>query len=164
MLFSNDPKLRKVSDGTSKTIAFAESYTRADVGRSNYYPTTYPQKGRTAATLAHPCNGRRDCFGFNNADNMTIGRTNRPAASAPDIWNAKYNVQLPGALDDLIAPPIQSNPFVEDADGKLLQSIHPGTINMAMLDGSTSTFSDTIDPVVFWSMVTPAGHEVTNAP
>ena len=36
----------------------------------------------------------------------------------------------PNALDDVVVdPPIQSNPTVEEADGRRLQSIHPGVMN-----------------------------------
>ena len=59
-----------------------------------------------------------------------------------------------------VAPPIQATPRVDEANGVLLQSIHPGILNIALLDGAVQSVSDSVDPVIFWSYVTPRGGEV----
>ncbi|MGI9456782.1 MAG: DUF1559 domain-containing protein, partial [Aeoliella sp.] len=153
LLFSNSPRLAKVSDGTSKTIAFVESYTRTMVG-GNPQITTYPVKGRSAGTFAHP----------ENTAIKLIGRWNRPAPTPPGAWHAGFDAEEPNVLDDVTNPIIQSTPELEEADGMLLQSIHPGVLNIVMLDGSVRTLSDSVDPVVFWSAVTPAGGEPSHLP
>lgn len=152
VLFYNKPKLSKVTDGTSNTIAFAESYTRTLLLGVDVNVSAYPNKGKSAATFAHPDNTYP-------AGAIIIGRFNRPAASSPSVWQADYNTQAPNALDDATDPPIQANPIVEQADGERLQSIHPGVINVVMLDNSIRSLSDSVDPIVFWSIVTPAGGE-----
>ena len=168
VLFSNEPKLRKVTDGTSNTIAFVESYTRAAVQdtTAQVRVSAYPEKTSTAATFAHPCNGLDTCFGKRIGPpgrKVTIGRSNRPAATTPGVWAADYNARAPNSLDDVIEPTIQANPTPELADNRLLQSIHPGVLNVVMLDNSIRSMSDSVEREVFWSLVTPAGAEVNDA-
>ena len=165
LLFSNEPKLRKVVDGTSNTVAFVESYVRTEVngtatevGVTKYTQTT--TKG--AATFAHPCSGQDECFGLRISQKPpSIGRINRPSSTTPEDWTIDYDTRAPNALQDAVDPPIQSNPVQELADGTLLQSIHPGVMNIVMLDNSVRSLSDSVDPLVFWSLVTPAGGEVS---
>jgi|GEM_PF-2431069 len=168
VLFSNQPHLRKVADGTSNVVAFVESYARTEVsgattqiGVTKYSATTT----LSTATFAHPCSGQSECFGLRISLNPPkIGRTNRPASTTPAAWGSDYNTQAVDALVDAIDPPIQSNPVQEKADGTRLQSIHPGVMNIVMLDNSVRSLSDDVDPVAFWSAVTPAGGEVNELP
>jgi prepilin-type processing-associated H-X9-DG protein len=155
LLFADNPALPRVTDGTSRTLAFAESYTRAKYS-TGYFASTYPARGTTAATFAHPL----------NSPSAVVGRRNRPSASAPEKWRGDFDVQSADALSDalLVSPPIQAGPQVEQADGALLQSIHAGLMNVALLDGSVRPAADAVDPRVFWSAVTPAGGETTPLP
>lgn len=148
LLFSDRPKMRDVKDGTTKTIAFSESYARTVVAEKIGVATYSSRRGRSAATFAHPA----------NTNDTVIGRSYRPAASMPGEWDHKYDAEATDALADA-TDPIQPTPIAEQADGKRLQSIHTGVINVGMLDGSVQSISDTIDPVLFWSAVTPAGGE-----
>jgi len=163
VLFNKNSKLSKVTDGTSKTIAFVESYAQTQIKqgmRSKVFASKYSvNSGLNAATFAHPDNPPTLSI------TQTIGRYNRPASSSSGAWRADYNAQGINALNDVVAnPPIQANPPVDEADTTLLQSIHPGVINIAMLDGSTRSLTDSVDPVVFWSAVTPAGGESIQLP
>ena len=94
VLFSKNPKLRRVVDGTTKTIAFAESYTRFSVAGvpnvSKYYskPSFSSPSRLGTATFAHPA----------NTDTVQIGRTNRPG-SADYAWSASFNARHPNALN-----------------------------------------------------------------
>lgn len=168
LLFSNQPNLRKVTDGTSNTIAFVESYARTeingsatDVGVTKFTSTV----GWGAATFAHPCSGQAECFGLRiSLKPPNIGRTNRPSLDTPEDWTTGYNTQAVNALDDAIDPPIQANPRQEQSDKRLLQSIHPGVSNIVLLDGSVRSLSDDVDSAVFWAVVTPAGGEVNELP
>ncbi|TWT40084.1 DUF1559 family PulG-like putative transporter [Botrimarina hoheduenensis] len=164
VLFSNDPSLRKVVDGTSKTIAFVESYTRTAINDTAEITrvSSYPSRNAAAATFAHPCNGTDVCYGIRigiPGSQAQIGRTNRPASSVPGVWSRDYDTLAPNALDDAVDPPIQSSPDPAAADGRLLQSIHPGVLNVVLLDGSTRSISDSVEPDVLWATVTPAGAE-----
>ena len=163
LLFSDNPNLRKAVDGTSNTIGFAESYVRTEVRGSTTEVgvTKYTQTSSWgSATFAYPCSGQSECFGLRISLNPpNIGRTNRPSSESPEDWTADYNTQAPNALRDAVNPPIQSNPRQELSDKRLLQSIHPGVMNLVMLDNSVRSISDSIDPLVFWAYVTPAGGE-----
>ncbi len=163
VLFDKNSKLSRVTDGTSKTIAFTESYARTQITQgtnSKVFASKYSvNSGLNAATFAHPDNPPTLSI------TQTIGRYNRPASSSEGVWSANYNAQGINALNDVVAnPPIQATPPVQEADTTRLQSIHPGVLNIAMLDGSIRSLSDSVDPVVFWSAVTPAGGESTQLP
>lgn len=156
LLFANSPKIAKVTDGTTHTIAFAESYahTQRFTTVARRVTTQYANGGFGAATFAHP----------GNTSNKIIGRSNRPSSSAPDQWVPEYDTRLPDALADAVDPPIQSAPDIAMADGARLQSMHPGVVNIVMLDGSARGLDDSVDPQVFWSAVTPRGGETFQLP
>lgn len=159
LLFSRKPNLRKVTDGTSNTVAFAESYLRTQVSNVVSFSRYSHTSGFSAATFAHPDNPATLSF------NTVIGRYNRPASTEDGRWNRDFNSQALSALNDVVVdPPIQSNPTIEEAHTSQLQSIHPGVLNVVMLDSSVRSVSDDLDPVVFWSAVTPAGGETVELP
>jgi len=136
VLFSDNPKLRRVKDGTTKTFAFAESYTRfsvdgkASVSKYTSKPSFSSPSRVGTATFAHP----------DNTATIKIGRTNRPGASS-DAWGPSFDASAPNALDDAVYP-IQSTPAAGEADGVVLQSIHPGVLNTCILDGSVHSVSE----------------------
>lgn len=156
VLFTDDPRLSRVSDGTSNTVAFVESFLATQVLGFPQVTTYSSNSGLGTATFAHPENPPVLKL------QTVLGRYNRPASTQENIWRADYNSEASNALNDVVVdPPIQSNPTVEEADGRRLQSIHPGVMNVVMLDNSVRSLSDDVDPVVFWSAVTPAGGEVS---
>ena len=63
------------------------------------------------------------------------------------------------AITGAALTPIQSDPAISAADGSMLQSLHNGVINVGMADGSVRPLVSSIDAVLFWSTVTPAGGE-----
>ena len=152
LLFSNKPKLSRVLDGTSKTVAFAESYAQTMSNGTAVITQYFWKNGSKAPTFAHP----------DNTASTVIGRSNRPASSTPDAWNPGFNAQAPNALAGMSDEPFQPAPSVPAADVRFLQGIHNGSLNVAMLDGSTRTIFSSIDPVAFWSAVTPAGGETAS--
>jgi type II secretory pathway pseudopilin PulG len=157
-LFSGNPMLRKVKDGTSKTISMAEAYCQAVTGGATVVSQYSSYKGTNAPTFAHP----------DTTAALPIGRTNHPANSiAPDqvgAWSGGFNAQATGAMSDVVSPPFQDKPTPAAAKGELLQGIHPGTITIGMLDASVRSVSGDVDPAIFWSAVTPAGGEVGDLP
>ncbi len=157
-LFSSSPMLRKVSDGTSKTISFAESYCRTVANGATVVSQYSARSGAKAPTFAHP----------DTTAAAPLGRANHPAKSiAPGqtgAWSRSFNSQASGAMADVVSPPIQEKPAPAAANGLLLQGIHPGTITIGMLDASVRSVSGDVDPAIFWSGVTPAGGEVGELP
>lgn len=154
VLFYDNPKLTKVTDGTSKTIAFGEVYTRANVSGTAIVTRWDSRSGASACTFAHPL----------NSSTKVVGRTNRPGITGPVGWGAGFDAEGTNALADATDPPIQANPPINGADGTRLQAIHPGVMNVVLLDASVRNISATVDPIVFWSAVTPAGSETSELP
>ncbi len=155
ILFFDKPKLSKVTDGTSKTLAFAEVHTRALSSRGDAFLTKWdPSSGVGLATFAHP---DADTNPFS-----LLGRSYRPAASLDGVWGPEFNAQAADAMDEVPDSPIETGAEPGQADGTKLQAIHPGVMNAMMLDSSVRAISADIDNVVFWSAVTPAGGEISN--
>ena len=157
-LYSNSPMLRKVADGTSKTISLAEAYARAVANGATVVSQYSSRTGARAPTFAHP----------ETTTAAPLGRANHPAKSiAPGqagAWSGGFNASASGAMSDVVSPPIQDKPSPADADGLRLQGSHPGTITIGMLDASVRSISGDVDPALFWSSVTPAGGEVGDLP
>jgi prepilin-type N-terminal cleavage/methylation domain-containing protein len=154
VLFYDKPKLSKVTDGTSKTIALAEAYTQTSGSTGTPVITVYYRRNSNKApTFAHPTN-----------DTATVGRSNRPGATTPGAWNGGYNCQRANALADATSPPIQSPATASDADITRIQACHGSVVTIGMLDGSVRSASASMDPVVFWSAVTPTGAEQVESP
>jgi hypothetical protein len=150
--------LRKVKDGTSKTISLAESYARAVASGATVVSQYSARSGARAPTFAHP----------DTTAAAPLGRANHPAKSiAPGqagAWSGGFNASATGAMSDVVSPPFQDKPSPADADGLRLQGSHPGTITIGMLDASVRSVSGDIDPAIFWSAVTPAGGETGDLP
>jgi prepilin-type N-terminal cleavage/methylation domain-containing protein/prepilin-type processing-associated H-X9-DG protein len=150
-LFFNNTRIGMFQDGTSNTIGMAEVYIQSPatfLARSNYSSRT----GRNAATFAHP----------SNTASVLFGRTNRPTGTPAMPWGPGYNCAAVNALVGTVSPPIQSQPRADLADGRLLQTPHSGVMNIGMADGSVRTVTASIDPVKFWSSLTPNGGEVAS--
>jgi len=156
-LFSANPMLRKVSDGTSKTISLAEAYCRAIANGTTVVSQYSRRSGATAPTFAHP----------DSTTAAPLGRGNRPARSIapgqPGAWGGQFNAQAANAMADVLSPPIQDRPAPANADGLRIQGAHPGTITIGMLDASVRSLSSDVDQIVFWSAVTPAGGETATS-
>ena len=157
-LFSDNPMLRKVRDGTSKTISLAEAYSRFPSDGLTLLSQYTKRTGLSAPTFAHP----------ETTTAAPLGRANHPAKSIapgqPGAWSGGFNASATGAMSDVVSPPFQEKPSPSDADGLRLQGCHPGTITIGMLDASVRSISGDVDPAIFWSSVTPAGGEVGDLP
>jgi hypothetical protein len=94
-LFSDNPMLRKVTDGTSKTIALAEAYCRALASGATVVSQYSRRTGASAPTFAHP----------ESTTAAPLGRGNRPARSIafgqPGAWSARFNAQAANAMADV---------------------------------------------------------------
>jgi prepilin-type processing-associated H-X9-DG protein len=157
-LFTSNPLIRKVTDGTSKTISLAEAYCRAITISGTVVSQYSRRSGAGAPTFAHP----------DATTTTALGRSNHPARSiAPGsagAWSSGFNARAANAMSDVISPPIQDAPRPPDADGLRIQGVHPGTATIGMLDGSVRNVSSNVEEVVFWSAVTPSGTEQGDLP
>ena len=152
VLFYNNPKISSVRDGVTKTIALADSYARTMASGTPTMTQYFYRRGVKAPTFAHP----------SNTASTIVGRSYRPAANDPGVWKPSFNAQAANALTGMTAPPFQSQPAADAADNQYLQAVHVNTLNVAMLDSSVKPINSSIDPVVFWSAVTPAGGETAS--
>ena len=149
VLFFDDPRLRKVTDGSTKTIALADSYAVTKNSGSTVPSQYFWRRSRRAPTFAHP----------DNTPSTVVGRSYRPAESEPGRWGPAFNAEASNALAAMTDPPFQSKPSTADADNRFLQGVHGDGLNVGMLDTSVRQISGSIDPVAFWAAVTPAGGE-----
>ena len=157
VLFFDKPKFSKVTDGTSKSIGICESYTQtfpaAAPGVGPIVTGYFWNRSTKAATFAHPANAT-----------AAVGRSNRPAGTAAIPWGPACNAAAAGVLGGSVVPPLQPLPPVANAAVELVQGCHPNLVNLCMLDGSIRSAAAAMDPVVFWSAVTPAGAEPLEIP
>lgn len=151
LLFSQ-PKIAQVTDGLSNTMAFAEIFTICKGNNVNLISSFAARATNAAATFAHPA----------NTGSVVVGRSNRPSMSNPSAWQTTYNASAPGAVAEAIDPPFQTGVPPAEADGTRLQTGHSTSMVSGFADSSIRIISDSIDPVIFWSWVTPAGGETTN--
>ncbi|MFM1903554.1 MAG: hypothetical protein RLZZ440_1454 [Planctomycetota bacterium] len=149
VLFYNNPKISRVLDGVTKTMALADSFARTMNNKSPVMTQYFFRSSTKAPTFAHP----------SNTASTVIGRSYRPAASQPDVWGPRFNAQAANALAGMTDPPFQSKPAPDAADTRFIQGVHGDSLNVGMLDSSVRPISASVDPVVFWSAVTPAGGE-----
>ena len=131
-----------VPDGLSGTIAFAERYFAC--GIQGY--AECQNWGYGSPPIGPPqyrFSGRRPGFADPGSYDVVpiTDRQGRTVASQPGRT-------------------FQVRPTVEEADGKVLQTPHPGGLPVALFDGSVRTLSPGISESVFWGLVTPAGGEV----
>jgi hypothetical protein len=151
VLFYNKAKISGVTDGVTKTIALADSFARTMAGGTPTISQYFYKNGAKAPTFAHPT----------NTATKVVGRSYRPSAAQPDAWKPSFNAQAANALAGMTAPPFQSRPAIDAADNEYLQGVHGDALHVAMLDSSVKPISGSVDPVVFWSAVTPAGGETS---
>lgn len=139
-----------ITDGTSNTLAFAESYHLCGWGRLN-------QPGQVSYARIY-----YEVRSYEN-DKSSVSKERRPTFA--DVgWNdvmptadgvGRSVASVPGLT-------FQYRPTMQDADARVPQTPHPAGLPVALFDGSVRTLSPGIDESVFWGLVTPAGGEVVS--
>ena len=152
MITDTPTSLRKVSDGTSKTIMLVES-----AGRPNHYV-----KNRTLKNLmweentslkqpgagGGPTNYQWADGGFSANNNERI----------VNIWGADY-----GTISQISADcPITTVMNCDNYQG--VYSFHSGGCNIAMGDGSVQYTTDNVDPDTYITMFTRGADDISSAP
>jgi prepilin-type N-terminal cleavage/methylation domain-containing protein/prepilin-type processing-associated H-X9-DG protein len=144
-------KMGSVSDGTSKTFAFGEQ--SRIIGQVDPFPNTWQQAGY---------------FGVPN--DPWRAQTIAYAYAVPRInGTPSSSGQAPPCVSNLRDCDgwVQNYPL-NSQDGKSLlgeygfRSLHPGGMNVVMVDGSVQFLASTIDKFVFAALSTPAGGETVS--
>lgn len=143
----------QIPDGTSQTIAFSERYSCCNRRTSYRYITTGIGKYydmSTGTPIEQPCPPNicvelRPTFSDEGYPEDYRPITN-PATS-------QTNSPVPGFT-------FQTKPTLDNCDYRGLQGIFSAGLLVSMADGSVHTLRSKIHSSAFWSMITPAGHEV----
>ena len=153
-----------ITDGLSRTVAFAESLlgdaattTRAAVTAANAYafvmraPLSAEMCGNTAVWNFSDPRG----FSWANGEYRTTlyNHARRPNDPVMDCMGV------------LMTPPADRRDMLYAAYGwRAARSRHPGGVQVALADGGTRFVSDAIDAVVWQASSTRAGGEVASLP
>jgi len=128
-------RLTDITDGTSNTIFLVEKYARC---------------------------------GY--LDGSPIGAANMPRGNCWDWWStdnsSPYIAAGAGAwpLADPIGPismfQVNPDPWLSVCDPTRASTSHPGNMNVLLGDGHVRTLAGSMDPNVWWMLLTPTGNEV----
>lgn len=127
-----------ITDGTSATIFLAEHYSHDCGGMawSYVYDMNWP-----GILVIH-----RPSFADPASGDVVPVVTGDPPVAAPSVPGLTFQVR----------------PTVEQCNGSIPQTAFAGGMPCAFGDGSVRTVSGTVNPRVFWAMVTPRGGEVVD--
>jgi prepilin-type N-terminal cleavage/methylation domain-containing protein/prepilin-type processing-associated H-X9-DG protein len=151
VLFSNKSQVNAIPDGTSMTIAVVEGFQHCPVNAADtqFHWGTNAALTTPATTRSYPT--------FAHVQGTTpIGRSQVPPAGGGMVWGWTYNAMSTSVT---VSTPIQADPAITAADGSMIQTMHSGVMNIGMADGAVRAVLASVDPVVFWSSVTPSGGE-----
>lgn len=155
---------RSLSDGTSKTIFFAESreetYASWYSGLSAYAVGTWPNRTEGQALPAPQAPPRgggaavNPGFSFNNTNGvLAINQgSNKSGTNEEAKWYAKGDQHPHGVTTGGVVPDRRWGP----------SSAHPGVVIHAYGDGHAGSISDDIDPDTYIHLITRSGREVIN--
>jgi prepilin-type N-terminal cleavage/methylation domain-containing protein len=135
--------LKSFTDGTSKTIVFAEKYRhcRTDIAYANAWcGTPHDMRahcvfafGNAAGTVAF-----KTCEDNANFDHNNVGPNSKPQPSGQTV-----------AMID-----------INNCSSLRTQAIHMDSMNTVLADGSVRTLSAAIDGITWWSLCTPSGGDM----
>lgn len=142
--FAFYPRMRRMSDGASQTIWLTEHYAWNcnqtsfiyTIGTSNKWSPYQPATFAQGPNLGRPAPG----------DYYPITTGNPPVSIAAD--NKTFQVR----------------PTIEGCDPRLPNASSTRGLQIALGDGSVRILAPSIEPRIFWGMVTPAGGEVVTLP
>jgi prepilin-type processing-associated H-X9-DG protein len=136
-------RLAEMKDGTSKTLAIGESYTRQQLAKDGNRMDFWAMFGPQLVTWKP---------GAKNGSEFTEGL----ASAVVPINTLRQDERR-----------MQSDPSYVGADGKLLEmafgSYHPSGAGFAFADGSVQWLDDTLDLAIFQALASRQGGEVTGS-
>jgi prepilin-type processing-associated H-X9-DG protein len=147
-------KLRTVVDGTSKTFTFGEK--SRFVGQVSTFVYTWAQAGWF--TAGDPF---YTTLGFSYSVPRINGRPSTVGQSPPCITTGVTTCPSCGCNDWLTGYP-GNHPSNSEFGEYGFRSLHPGGVNIVMVDGSVQFVNNSIDRFVFAAMSTPQGGETNN--
>jgi prepilin-type N-terminal cleavage/methylation domain-containing protein/prepilin-type processing-associated H-X9-DG protein len=142
----SDPvRLREITDGTSNTLLFSEGLV----------PTISDWAGAMGETI------------YGNMGGALFSAYTTPNSSLPDFINGwcpqdKHDSEYFAPCKSNITGP-QGQPGGAGVYAAA-RGVHPGGVNISMVDGSNRFINDSVDPVAWKAMATIAGSEVIDGP
>lgn len=135
-------------DGLSQTIWFAERYAQCNRSASDY--TNFAYNRATFADGGPILNG-------DNHQHVYPITSGFPPVARPSRAGVTFQVR-PRVGDPNADPYAQRQP--DDCDVTVPQTPHTSGMLLALGDGSVRSVAPSVQPSVFWALVTPAGGEV----
>ncbi len=157
-LFVPGMTLGRVSDGTSQTVAVGERYEQC-----LRPPFTKMLAGGLWPAVSND-------FGFARVHSVPYAQI-VPASSyftrSATFADGNYDDVLPVTANGVTRQSVSGLTFASapdpgSVDTRIMQSVTPNGLSVAMADGSVRLIRQGVNETVFWAAVTPAGGEVAN--
>ena len=136
------------SDGLSNTILLSEHYSRC--GKGTVFDWYYASR-LTSSDDSHRAS-------FADGGPLPLADFYGPHKDVYPVTSGSPPISNPSR----VGATFQHRPPLGDCDRTVPQGLQPGGLLLGMGDGSVRVVRPTIQPTVFWAMVTPAGGEVIN--
>jgi prepilin-type processing-associated H-X9-DG protein len=154
-VFRGRPTMRKLYDGSSNTLLFAEHYSLPIVNnwhtQFDWYCAQEPEI-LSPPILQVNLTLRRATF----ADFEVGIREYRPELD--DVYPVTTGTPA-SSIGSIPDPTFQVCPREEDTDPRIAQTPHRGGIPVSFGDGSVRILAQGMAPTAYWALVTPAGGE-----
>jgi prepilin-type N-terminal cleavage/methylation domain-containing protein len=159
--------LGQITDGTSKTVCFAEKYGTcngyyaAPANQANPQPTPGSQGGSLLQWWANQSVQWSPSFSvdwqgtgqFPNGTDAWTGPVQSAMFQVTPVWDGAAGTQASGQLG---AGLTNNQPFCIQG---LPSSPHPLVIQVSFCDGTVHQISQTVTPPIWWAILTPNGQE-----
>src|SRR5262245_16841340 len=139
LLFAAQSNLKKVTDGLSSTVAYAEHYA-FNCGGAEF---SWHTRDEPAFFVPPLPSGISVARGATFAD-QPLGDVYPVTSTSPT------NASVPGLT-------FQAKPRPADCDPRVAQTPHRSGMLVALADGSVRTLSPRISEITYWSAITPTG-------
>jgi prepilin-type N-terminal cleavage/methylation domain-containing protein/prepilin-type processing-associated H-X9-DG protein len=172
--FQQSKALNRVLDGTSNTVAFAESTVgnpRATARQKLIGVVNVPLQTGAAGAIQYnaftsPAGVRA---GISQCSQVWNGPTYSPNLQRGDTWTqgamcaTLFNTIVPpnGESDEWAYCGAYASGAVSNVSNS--DSYHPGGVNVLMADGHVQFIKDSVNQIVWWSLGTIAGGEVISS-
>ena len=151
-------RIRRITDGTSKTALFSESIL-GNPQEDSHDPSTEYKFSFLAPLTEELCNGASE---WNVSDPRGFAWVNGEFRCALYNHRATPNSATPDCMGVIIGGPVQTRyaPY----GWRTARSRHPGGVNTLLADGSLRFVSDAVEAPLWQALSTIAGGEAVDAP